>query len=885
MWTRAPSVTSDYFVAHSLALNREGAGEARPRFQAEVRELEDTEPSALDHIISRTLIIHHDLPEVADRFKGLPETGGFSNVDATPSYMSSSESISVSKVGLVYPVETSRMSVGCMRKERSQLDDMQSPIVNAHIPASDQELETLFWSLPSKRRKIVYNYADGLGARTALSESELAAEALTPEACQGSDLTAEQHMADQDSPKSSTLEDIDCAAHVCTSRGTTEVAAPQCSSGEKPVEQGNLDQVPARWQVDVHFSSEQNVAARGTKSPGCDDTHSASQILLSTGRTRKDSQVNTPTRNIQPESTKLQTSRKRKTMASGSGGWLQLSLGRSRQSYQSPEDEPVGEQLESERSPMQIPPSSSADPPQLGIRDFFKLGGSSEDEGTSRRHPADVHGSTVVRNTSSPYRAQPATSTHSGESFRRYPDINPESGFRSGLSRPLFLEPRPRSRDSSLAVPYSLVPRAVQPSPANVGNSEHFLSPSTPILQRGYPPPALTNLTTLPYHTAPVLQQVRSELTESAPANTWRSSGHQPSDSGAGSGSGQYCEGFQKRLSAPPSWMPSPQDPPRTPPNNVELLNTTNQTLFRDWSGSLPGSSGGASTSLLSVQPPLTQNVYPEAAWHNLLQRVGGKNLNMPSGFGTSPSSLRPGAESMMPGADREEYLEALKRAVERFQGTDQGSKDDPLTELQRMHRNAMYPPAQLQAGPALDPSTDTSLAKFFGTPSSSGSKGRAPPPVSSSEKQKRVLRPHAPRPGLWFTLQASNSQPEASPLQQIPAGYVRVVDDSMTVAAVKKYLVNKLGLDNEDEVELTCNGQPLVPSIPLQQVRDGIWQAPITKVANPCTSRLLSEGRAWKAPDGSVAHVGDVVMVITYGRRPERPPTSTSQDVPAKPS
>lgn len=196
-----------------------------------------------------------------------------------------------------------------------------------------------------------------------------------------------------------------------------------------------------------------------------------------------------------------------------------------------------------------------------------------------------------------------------------------------------------------------------------------------------------------------------------------------------------------------------------------------------------------------------------------------------------------------------------------------------------------MYPPAQLQAGPALDPSTDTSLAKFFGTPSSSGSKGRAPPPVSSSEKQKRVLRPHAPRPGLWFTLQASNSQPEASPLQQIPAGYVRVVDDSMTVAAVKKYLVNKLGLDNEDEVELTCNGQPLVPSIPLQQVRDGIWQAPITKVANPCTSRLLSEGRAWKAPDGSVAHVGDVVMVITYGRRPERPPTSTSQDVPAKPS
>lgn len=84
--------------------------------------------------------------------------------------------------------------------------------------------------------------------------------------------------------------------------------------------------------------------------------------------------------------------------------------------------------------------------------------------------------------------------------------------------------------------------------------------------------------------------------------------------------------------------------------------------------------------------------------------------------------------------------------------------------------------------------------------------------------------------------------------------------------------------------MELTCKGQSLVPSIPLQQVRDGIWQAPITHVVDASTPQLLSEGKAWKAPDGSVTHVGDVVMVITYGRRPQRPATSALHDAPARP-
>lgn len=882
MWTRAPFDTSDTFIARSFTLNREEAGEASPRSEAEQRELEDARPSALDCTFLPNTIVHHDLPEVPECHNRLPEVEGVSIADEALSHMSLPEDSGVSTVRVPLPVETTRRFIGCMTKERIQVDDMQITIANVCTPASDQEPKTLsIWSSPLKRRRFGCKLADGLETHSALLESEPIAEISSLEACEASDLTAEQHMADLDSPKSSTLEDIDSGAHVSASRGTPEVASPQRTYDDKQVEQENVDQVSERRQSELHFSSTQNVSPQGIESPGCDDTQSTSQFLLSTRRIWKESQDKKSVNSSKPQLSIRQPSRKRKTMASGSGEWLKLSLGNCRQSDESAEDEPSEEQ----QSPILNSPTSSTDLLQLGIRDFFKFGGSSENEETSRQHPVDVHGSTSTRNTSSPYGSQLAASTHSGETSRRYPDLNPESSHRSGLSRPLFLEPRPRSKDSSWVDSSVQAPRVVQPAPASGGNTELFLSPSIPILQRGYPPPTFSNLSTLPFHTARVLQQFRSEQTDTTSVNAWRSSGHPASYTGAGPSSGHSRDEFQTGPAAPLPWMPSSHDPPQTPPNVAELLNVANQLAFRDRMRSAPGGSGGASTSLLGVQSPHAQGVDPELAWRNLLHRVGGNTLNMPSGFGASPSSQRPAAELMMPCVDREEYMEALKRAVERFQGSDQGAKEEPLTELQRMHRATMFPPAQRsQPGRAFDPRTDASLSRFLGTPSSSGSKVRARAPAASLERQRRILRPHAPRPGLWFTLQASSSQPEASPTQQIPTGYIRVVDGNMTVAAVKKYLANKLGLDSEDEVELTCKGQSLVPSIPLQQVRDGIWQAPITHVVDPSTPQLLSEGKAWKAPDGSVTHVGDVVMVITYGRRPQRPATSALHDAPARP-
>lgn len=72
----------------------------------------------------------------------------------------------------------------------------------------------------------------------------------------------------------------------------------------------------------------------------------------------------------------------------------------------------------------------------------------------------------------------------------------------------------------------------------------------------------------------------------------------------------------------------------------------------------------------MSMQPP---GVDPEQAWRNLLQRVG-TTMTVP--VGTAFAARAPDSSMSMPmlppGDQREEYLDALKRAVDRFQGFDQ---------------------------------------------------------------------------------------------------------------------------------------------------------------------------------------------------------------------
>ncbi|CAI9756384.1 unnamed protein product [Fraxinus pennsylvanica] len=114
-----------------------------------------------------------------------------------------------------------------------------------------------------------------------------------------------------------------------------------------------------------------------------------------------------------------------------------------------------------------------------------------------------------------------------------------------------------------------------------------------------------------------------------------------------------------------------------------------------------------------------------------------------------------------------------------------------------------------------------------------------------------RVIQPpRRPHSGIWFILQASQNQAKEPFLPQIPKSYLRIKDGRMTIRLVKKYLVNKLRLENESEIEITCKGQELLPFLTLQHVRDNIWSQRDFVTLLPRTSSTT-----------------DHVMVLFYGR------------------
>ncbi|XP_039047745.1 uncharacterized protein LOC120188362 isoform X2 [Hibiscus syriacus] len=96
---------------------------------------------------------------------------------------------------------------------------------------------------------------------------------------------------------------------------------------------------------------------------------------------------------------------------------------------------------------------------------------------------------------------------------------------------------------------------------------------------------------------------------------------------------------------------------------------------------------------------------------------------------------------------------------------------------------------------------------------------------VAGPNSDVRIIDPpRRPHSGIWFMLQASENQAKEPFLPQIPKCYLRIKDGKMTVRSVMKYLVNKLNLDSESEVEIRCREEELQPSLTLQHVRDEIW-------------------------------------------------------------
>ncbi|CAA0840728.1 E3 ubiquitin protein ligase DRIP1 [Striga hermonthica] len=109
----------------------------------------------------------------------------------------------------------------------------------------------------------------------------------------------------------------------------------------------------------------------------------------------------------------------------------------------------------------------------------------------------------------------------------------------------------------------------------------------------------------------------------------------------------------------------------------------------------------------------------------------------------------------------------------------------------------------------------------------------------------------------FWFSLVASETQKSKKPLEQIPSKYLRVKDGNMTVSFIKKYLVKKLNLSCEDEVEISVYGHELPVSMQIREVME-IW----------LQAAPASETRP--AVVGSSAE--DFLLTLTYGRKASSP-------------
>ncbi|KAG2728096.1 hypothetical protein I3760_01G189200 [Carya illinoinensis] len=105
----------------------------------------------------------------------------------------------------------------------------------------------------------------------------------------------------------------------------------------------------------------------------------------------------------------------------------------------------------------------------------------------------------------------------------------------------------------------------------------------------------------------------------------------------------------------------------------------------------------------------------------------------------------------------------------------------------------------------------------------------------------------------IWFALVASNDKDGYAPLPQISSCYLRVKDGSLPVSFIKKYLVKKLDLDSEAEVEILLRGQPLISTQQLHNLVD-LWLQ-----TKPISERI-------SASVGSSAKY--FVMVLSYIRK-----------------
>ncbi|WCJ26749.1 RING finger protein [Euphorbia peplus] len=155
------------------------------------------------------------------------------------------------------------------------------------------------------------------------------------------------------------------------------------------------------------------------------------------------------------------------------------------------------------------------------------------------------------------------------------------------------------------------------------------------------------------------------------------------------------------------------------------------------------------------------------------------------------------------------------------------------------------YPPQNIGMAAAVSTSSPNSqssssflpLGSYFARPCHLGIDTGGVAGPSSTSDFRLIDPPRRPFSGIWFTLLASQNQSQEPFLPQISKSYLRIKDGRMTVRLLMKYLVNKLRLDSESEVEITCRGQQLQPFLTLQHVRDNVWSPSPSPISDSSTS------------------------------------------------
>ncbi|XP_057949703.1 protein LAX PANICLE 2 [Malania oleifera] len=218
-------------------------------------------------------------------------------------------------------------------------------------------------------------------------------------------------------------------------------------------------------------------------------------------------------------------------------------------------------------------------------------------------------------------------------------------------------------------------------------------------------------------------------------------------------------------------------------------------------------------------------------------------------GFGAATSFLwQPGSGGSGGGAyfPHQEINWAFRPVPVRSLASGFSSCSSPSTSSSSPSSSAalmmMMPPPQAGGG------------AYFGRPFQVAGAAAVDVGAGPSSDLRVIDAPRRPHSGIWCMLQASQNQAKEPFLPQIPKSYLRIKDGRMTVRLLVKYLVNKLELGSESEVEITCRGQQLLPFLTLEHVRDNVWR---TTRGNSVTFIPL--------PDHS--STADHVMVIHYGR------------------